>query len=107
MLNNMSNTEEAIKDNIRQSIPEGFGKAMVDAILSAQTGINNPPYANCSFKMCDLPGVCTGHGRCHHPDELTLIRNQLQVAVESLEQLDGNGIAQQALTAIAEMGKPK
>lgn len=26
-----------------------------------------PPFANCSFRMCDLPGQCRGEGKCHHP----------------------------------------
>lgn len=26
-----------------------------------------PPFDNCSFRMCDLPGQCRGEGRCHHP----------------------------------------
>ncbi len=25
------------------------------------------PYANCRFKICDLPGQCKGEGKCHHP----------------------------------------
>lgn len=26
-----------------------------------------PPFGNCSFRMCDLPGQCRGEGKCHHP----------------------------------------
>ena len=26
-----------------------------------------PPYANCSFKYCDIPGQCKAEGKCHHP----------------------------------------
>ncbi|MGE8659085.1 MAG: hypothetical protein ACN6O8_20265 [Achromobacter sp.] len=26
-----------------------------------------PPFDNCSFRMCDLPGQCRGKGKCHHP----------------------------------------
>lgn len=26
-----------------------------------------PPFDNCSFRMCDLPGQCRGEGKCHHP----------------------------------------
>ena len=25
------------------------------------------PYANCRFRICDLPGQCKGEGKCHHP----------------------------------------
>jgi len=26
-----------------------------------------PPFSNCSFRLCDLPGQCRGEGKCHHP----------------------------------------
>ncbi len=26
-----------------------------------------PPYDNCQFQYCDLPGQCRGEGKCHHP----------------------------------------
>ncbi|WP_419204363.1 hypothetical protein [Bordetella trematum] len=26
-----------------------------------------PPFGNCSFRMCDLPGQCRAEGKCHHP----------------------------------------
>ena len=26
-----------------------------------------PPFDNCSFRECDLPGQCRAEGRCHHP----------------------------------------
>lgn len=26
-----------------------------------------PPFANCSFRHCDLPGQCKSEGACHHP----------------------------------------
>ncbi|WP_419204224.1 hypothetical protein [Bordetella trematum] len=28
---------------------------------------HTPPYSNCSFRLCDLPGQCRGEGKCHHP----------------------------------------
>jgi hypothetical protein len=28
---------------------------------------NAPPFQNCKFKLCDLPGQCRGEGKCHHP----------------------------------------
>ena len=28
-----------------------------------------PPFGNCSFRMCDLPGQCRGEGKCHHPSD--------------------------------------
>ena len=28
---------------------------------------HKPPYDNCSFLLCDLPGQCRGEGKCHHP----------------------------------------
>lgn len=26
-----------------------------------------PPFDNCSFRLCDLPGQCRSEGKCHHP----------------------------------------
>jgi len=26
-----------------------------------------PPYSNCKYKFCDLPGQCRSEGKCHHP----------------------------------------
>jgi hypothetical protein len=28
---------------------------------------HTPPYGNCQFRMCDLPGQCRSEGKCHHP----------------------------------------
>lgn len=28
---------------------------------------HKPPYDNCRFQYCDLPGQCRGEGKCHHP----------------------------------------
>lgn len=30
----------------------------------------NPPFNNCKFKLCDLPGQCRSEGKCHHPVKL-------------------------------------
>lgn len=30
-------------------------------------GRYTPPYSNCKYQMCDLPGQCRTEGRCHHP----------------------------------------
>lgn len=27
----------------------------------------NPPFSNCKFRSCDLPGQCRDEGKCHHP----------------------------------------
>lgn len=27
----------------------------------------NPPFAECEFQYCDLPGQCVSEGKCHHP----------------------------------------
>ncbi len=27
----------------------------------------NPPFQNCRYRICDLPGQCRGEGKCHHP----------------------------------------
>jgi hypothetical protein len=29
----------------------------------------SPPYSNCKFRMCDLPGQCVSEGKCHHPTQ--------------------------------------
>ena len=29
--------------------------------------MKNPPFDNCAFKICDLPGQCNSEGKCHHP----------------------------------------
>ncbi len=26
-----------------------------------------PPFDNCRYQMCDLPGQCRSEGKCHHP----------------------------------------
>lgn len=26
-----------------------------------------PPFANCKYQICDLPGQCVSEGKCHHP----------------------------------------
>lgn len=26
-----------------------------------------PPFGNCQFRICDLPGQCRAEGKCHHP----------------------------------------
>jgi hypothetical protein len=28
---------------------------------------NQTPFANCQFRICDLPGQCRAEGECHHP----------------------------------------
>jgi hypothetical protein len=37
------------------------------APAQAEQQDTNPPFANCSFRICDLPGQCRGEGKCHHP----------------------------------------
>lgn len=41
-------------------------EAMCAFVRGEQQG-GNPPFANCSFRICDLPGQCRGEGECHHP----------------------------------------
>lgn len=58
---------------------------------STASGAHTAPFANCSFRHCDLPGQCKAEGACHHParaaapqankgDELRIA--QLEAAVE-------------------------
>lgn len=48
--------------------------AVVDALSKLRAPVAKPapehfkpPFDNCSFRMCDLPGQCRGEGKCHHP----------------------------------------
>lgn len=38
-----------------------------DVLQRAAARHFKPPFDNCSFRMCDLPGQCRGEGKCHHP----------------------------------------
>lgn len=40
-----------------------------DVLRRAATRNFTPPFGNCSFRMCDLPGQCRGEGKCHHPSD--------------------------------------
>jgi len=31
------------------------------------TSVHTPPFSNCKFELCDLPGQCRSEGKCHHP----------------------------------------
>ncbi|MFM9932088.1 hypothetical protein, partial [Achromobacter xylosoxidans] len=39
-----------------------------DVLQRAAARHFKPPFDNCSFRMCDLPGQCRGEGKCHHPE---------------------------------------
>lgn len=43
--------------------------AIVPVAGKVQTHRFKPPFDNCSFRLCDLPGQCRGEGKCHHPGE--------------------------------------
>lgn len=30
---------------------------------------HKPPFENCRFQLCDLPGQCRSEGKCHHPTD--------------------------------------
>jgi hypothetical protein len=36
---------------------------------SQMTDTHTPPFPNCKYRMCDLPGQCISEGGCHHPRE--------------------------------------
>ena len=40
-----------------------------DASPSRECADSNPPFSNCSFRICDLPGQCRAEGECHHPKD--------------------------------------
>lgn len=46
--------------------PMWSGYANPAAEISPIVG-TQPPFANCRFKFCDLPGQCRDEGKCHHP----------------------------------------
>jgi hypothetical protein len=48
-------------------LPDWIKNAKPPAPAQAEQQDTNPPFANCSFRICDLPGQCRGEGKCHHP----------------------------------------
>ncbi|CUI82964.1 Uncharacterised protein [Achromobacter xylosoxidans] len=42
-----------------------------------------PPFDNCSFRMCDLPGQCRGEGKCHHP-AIAPVAGEAQERIEQM-----------------------
>lgn len=42
--------------------PAAEGAKVADLLSAA-----NPPFDNCRYRICDLPGQCRGEGKCHHP----------------------------------------
>ena len=63
-----------------KEVIEAYGKACARAAIeadrrsrepvTAQARSNvdhTPPYDDCAFRLCDLPGQCRGEGKCHHP----------------------------------------
>lgn len=51
-----------------------------------------PPFSDCSFAICDLPGQCRGEGKCHHPvskdmQQLRTENDDLRAAVEKARQI--------------------
>lgn len=46
-----------------------------------------PPFDNCSFRMCDLPGQCRGEGKCHHPASAPVTED------DEVERIRGRGPA--------------
>lgn len=84
-----------------------------------------PPFANCQFRVCDLPGQCRAEGACHHPkpsaplegtgngaDERAAwdnARESLAVAMAGFSNRSGNrdfNAAISVLDAITEPGLP-
>ncbi|HDR8930474.1 TPA: hypothetical protein QDA84_000468 [Burkholderia vietnamiensis] len=45
---------------------KGFFERM-DAIAKKRDMAQAAPFANCQFRVCDLPGQCRAEGACHHP----------------------------------------
>lgn len=47
-----------------------------------------PPYANCRFQICDLPGQCRGEGACHHPAVPAALAQHGEDAERAFDLLD-------------------
>ncbi|WP_244119442.1 hypothetical protein [Burkholderia gladioli] len=37
------------------------------AVAADGAALSGTPFANCQFRICDLPGQCKAEGKCHHP----------------------------------------
>ncbi|WP_459694350.1 hypothetical protein, partial [Achromobacter xylosoxidans] len=48
-----------------------------------------PPFDNCSFRMCDLPGQCRGEGKCHHPASAPVAGEALTAEAVERQYRDG------------------
>ncbi|MBN3776188.1 hypothetical protein G3O06_01240 [Burkholderia sp. Ac-20345] len=46
--------------------PDCYARPVADDAAGAQDE-RTGPFANCSFRHCDLPGQCKSEGACHHP----------------------------------------
>lgn len=42
--------------------------------------MSNPPFDNCKYKICDLPGQCRTEGKCHHPEQKRIADLERQLA---------------------------
>ena len=51
--------------------------------MNTEREAKNPPFGNCQYKHCDLPGQCRGEGECHHPTKESTAA--LQKRIEELE----------------------
>lgn len=65
--------EEALENSKWET---GFAKVLDvwNAMLAAAPPVPvaekvdySPPFDNCRYKLCDLPGQCRSEGKCHHP----------------------------------------
>lgn len=51
----------------------------------------NPPFPNCKYQHCDLPGQCRSEGKCHHPkvpsDVQALLKCERERAVKAEQRV--------------------
>lgn len=40
---------------------------IAQAVAADGAALSGTPFANCQFRICDLPGQCKAEGKCHHP----------------------------------------
>ena len=72
-------TPEQISQALREHVEKGdprdvanycmFLDARGESITKPTQPSPEPPFGNCRFSACDLPGQCKAEGRCHHPKD--------------------------------------
>jgi hypothetical protein len=91
-------------------------KTLDAAAKPAEPDRFTPPYGNCQYRMCDLPGQCRSEGKCHHPKPAAhdvsndfVLRSRVADLIHLLEFADiatpTPGDAKQAQIAMEDIGR--